>query len=370
MSLELNGVSKTVGGQPHLYPIDLHLEVGVLHILVGRTRAGKTSLLRILAGLDSPSTGTITMNGQDLVHIPLRKRSVAMVYQEFVNYPSLTVYENIASPLRRQKAKRSDKGSAASPDIDARVRELAETLHIAHLLDRLPNQISGGQQQRVAIARALAKGADLLLLDEPLVNLDYKLREQMRDELADILTGTTTTVIYATSEPGEALAFGANTIVLDKGRVLQNASALEVYHRPASIAAASVFGDPPMNVFAVEVKDGVARLTGAEFSLRQASDHLAELDDGTYRLGIRASDCTLETTEANHLQLPGTVELCEISGSETYVHMGCSQNHFIVQEDGVFPHQLGQTLTLSIDPSRLLVFAADREGTLIKSYHR
>src|SRR5262249_52551192 len=160
---------------------------GSFNVVLGRTLAGKTSLLRLLAGLDHPTSGRILLDGRDITRTSVRKRSVAMVYQQFINYPSFTVRANIASPLRVRKAK----------DTDARGRALGAALGLEPLLERLPGQLSGGQQQRVAIARALAKDADLLLLDEPLVNLDYKLREGLRDELRTIFRARGSTVVYA-----------------------------------------------------------------------------------------------------------------------------------------------------------------------------
>ena len=177
MALSLENISKTVGGERHLIDIDLTLEPGTINVVLGHTGAGKTSLLRMIAGLDRPTGGTIRQGGADITRKLARERSVALVYQQFINYPSLTVRENIASPLRLRGVR----------DHEPRVRELARMLRIEELLGRLPGELSGGQQQRVAIARALAKGAEIVLLDEPLVNLDYKLREDLRDELRALL---------------------------------------------------------------------------------------------------------------------------------------------------------------------------------------
>jgi glycerol transport system ATP-binding protein len=219
MRLSLENVTKMVREQPYLYDIDLDLASGSFNVLLGPTQAGKTSLLRLMAGLDFPSSGTIREDGADVTLLGVRKRNVAMVYQEFVNYPSFTVFENIAAPLRRAKR-------LSASQIDAKVRARARMMHIDHLLHRLPSELSGGQQQRVALARALVKEAPLLLLDEPLVNLDYKLREELRSELREIFRHGTTTVVYATTEPQEALLFGGNTLLLDAGRVLQSGPAL------------------------------------------------------------------------------------------------------------------------------------------------
>jgi glycerol transport system ATP-binding protein len=355
VALVLEQVSKVVGREHHLRDLALTIEPGSFNVVLGRTLAGKTSLLRLLAGLDHPTAGRIVQDGRDITRTSVRQRSVAMVYQQFVNYPSFTVRANIASPLRLRKA----------PDVDARVRELAAMLGLGALLDRLPAQLSGGQQQRVAIARALAKDAELLLLDEPLVNLDYKLREDLRDELRAIFRARATTVLYATTDPAEALALGGYTILLHEGRALQHAPTLDVYHRPASAAAARVFSDPPMSLFEVAVQGGAAAL-GGELRIPLPA-HLRGLPDGTYRFGVRASDCALAPREGL-VPVRGEVELNEISGSETLVYLRHGDVPFIVQVSGVFHHELRAGLTFYLDPERLLAFQPDGAGALVASY--
>ena len=196
--------------------------------------------MRIMAGLDRPTEGRVLADGVDVTGVPVRQRNVAMVYQQFINYPSMTVFDNIASPLKL----RGESGIAE------KVMAMAARLHIDHLVKRHPSELSGGQQQRVALARALAKNAPLILLDEPLVNLDYKLREELRDELSALFAEGRSTVIYATTEPGEALLLGGYTAVLDEGRLLQYGPTAQVFHRPSSIRVARAFSDPPMNLFA------------------------------------------------------------------------------------------------------------------------
>jgi glycerol transport system ATP-binding protein len=380
MALALDHVSKTVAGEPHLVDVNLTLERGTLNVVLGHTGAGKTSLLRLIAGLDRPTQGALRFDGVDITKLPARERSVALVYQQFINYPSLTVRENIASPMRLRGVR----------DHAPRVGELARMLQIHELLDRLPGELSGGQQQRVAIARALAKGAEIVLLDEPLVNLDYKLREDLRDELRALLVavragGKPATVVYATTDPAEALALGGNTILMHQGRVLQHATTLEVYHRPASVTAARVFSDPPMNIVDGVVRGGAIEIgagiriaigaprtgTGAYRSTGSPGAHLAELADGPYGFGIRASDCHLHPVAESHVAVPARVELSEISGSETFVYLRSIDRgaQLIVQRDGVFHHQLDDELTCYLDPDRLLAFHRDGEQRLVASYH-
>lgn len=200
MALVIENVTKMIGSECHINDISLKFEPGTFNVLLGRTLSGKTSLMRLMAGLDKPTKGRILMGDRDLTRTPVQKRNVAMVYQQFINYPSLSVYANIASPLKIAKA------SAA--EVDRRVHEVAEILHIEPLLKRFPGELSGGQQQRTAMARALVKDAELLLLDEPLANLDYKLREELRGELRNLFDRRKSIVVYATTEPLEALSFG------------------------------------------------------------------------------------------------------------------------------------------------------------------
>jgi len=244
MQLSLEQVGKTVGPAVHLYPMSLSPVPGAVTVLLGATQAGKTSLMRLMAGLDVPSQGRVLVDGRDVTGIPVRDRNVAMVYQQFINYPSMTVFDNIASPLKL--------GGQPRAEIDQRVREIASRLHIDIFLERLPAELSGGQQQRVALARALAKGAPLMLLDEPLVNLDYKLREELREELSSLFSAGNSTVIYATTEPSEALLLGGYTAVMDAGELLQYGPTAEVFHQPRSIRVARAFSDPPMNLVEAE----------------------------------------------------------------------------------------------------------------------
>ncbi|HAW25957.1 MAG TPA: ABC transporter ATP-binding protein, partial [Pseudomonas sp.] len=206
MSLTLEHVTKTVDGQLHIDDASLSFEPGSFNVLIGRTLSGKTSLMRLMAGLDKPTRGRIVMNGADVTGVPVRKRNVSMVYQQFINYPTLTVYENIASPLRQ--------AGVGKAEIERKVRETAEMLHIEAFLHKHPLELSGGQQQRTAMARALVKDADLVLFDEPLVNLDYKLREELRQEMRELFKTRRSIAVYATTEPNEALALGGTATVL------------------------------------------------------------------------------------------------------------------------------------------------------------
>ncbi|MBI5270363.1 MAG: ABC transporter ATP-binding protein, partial [Burkholderiales bacterium] len=257
-----------------------------------------------------------------------------------------TVAQNIASPLRLRGER----------DIDARVRALAARLHIEPFLDRLPSALSGGQQQRVALARALAKNAPLMLLDEPLVNLDYKLREELREELTQLFAAGDSTVIYATTEPGEALLLGGWTAVLDAGELLQYGPTAEVFHRPASLRVARAFSDPPMNLIAAQATDGGLQLRGGP--VLPVSLPPAAVASRDCTVGVRASALRVAARPGD-IALPGTVELAEISGSDTFVHAATPVGELVAQLTGVHDFELGASLTLHLHPSQAYVFGAD-----------
>jgi len=343
MELKLERIEQRVGAQTHLYPLDLTLVPLAVTVLLGATQAGKTTLMRVMAGLDTPSKGRVIADGADVTGMPVRERNVAMVYQQFINYPSMTVADNIASPLKLRGEK----------NIDARVQELAAKLHIEPFLKRLPAELSGGQQQRVALARALAKNAPLMLLDEPLVNLDYKLREELRDELSQLFAAGQSTVVYATTEPTEALLLGGYTAVLDAGELLQYGPTAEVFRRPQSIRVARAFSDPPMNLVAGTASDGAVLLAGVSFP--------AALPQGTHgalTLGVRAGSIGIRPRPGD-IALTGKVELAEISGSDTFVHVDTPIGELVAQLTGVHVFNLGETVTLYIHPAQAYVFGAD-----------
>jgi len=355
MSMSLQNIGKTVGREMHLQDINLEFESGSRNVILGRTLAGKTSLLRIMAGLDKPSNGRILVNGQDVTGVSVRKRNVAMVYQLFINYPSLTVYQNIASPLKTSGLKKSE--------IDRQVREIAEMLRIDDLLDRLPAELSGGQQQRTAIARAMVKKADLLLMDEPLVNLDYKLREELRVELQDIFSQRKAIVVYTTTEPTEALMLGGNIVVLDEGRVLQTGTTQAAYRRPATVKVAEVFSDPPINFIEGHIQGGTAFM-GPDIGV-PLEGHMQTLPEGEYTFGVRSNHLFLSRSDEKDAQVQTQLELAEINGSETFIHFNYAGIRLVAQEDGIHPYRIGSTVTLYINPACLFVF--DLQGNLVAS---
>ncbi|MGI9350225.1 MAG: ABC transporter ATP-binding protein [Rhizobiaceae bacterium] len=348
--LELKNVQKTVLGDVHIHPTDLILSPGCFNILLGTTLSGKTTLMHLMAGLEKPSAGEVWFNGSDVTGTAVQKRNVSMVYQQFINYPNMSVFENIASPLRVIRAN--------EPEIKKRVGEMAELMKISAMLDRRPSELSGGQQQRTAMARALVKESDLVLLDEPLANLDFKLREELRDELPKIFKERNCVVVYATTEPTEALLLGGQTAALHQGRVVDFGATGERYRRPSHLLSAQVFSEPPMNI-ATAKKAGSKMMINENVSWKLES----KLPDGEYTVGIRAHNVTVEKPSKSAVELNGTVKVAEISGSESMVHFLAFDKDWISLSHGVHAHESGENIKLHLDPSKFLYF--DHSGKLV-----
>ena len=344
MQLMLERIEQRAGAQTHLYPLDLAPVPNAITVLLGATQAGKTTLMRVMAGLDRPYGGRVLVDGVDVTGRSVRDRNVAMVYQQFINYTSMTVAANIASPLKLRK----------EPDIDARVLELARKLHIEPFLSRMPGELSGGQQQRVALARALAKDAPLMLFDEPLVNLDYKLREELRDELSALFAAGRSTVVYATTEPTEALLLGGYTAVMDTGELLQYGPTAEVFHRPQSIRVARAFSDPPINLMEGAASGNSVRLPGGV----ELTMNLPVSAPKAVTIGIRAGALRVHQRDGD-VALPGQVELAEIAGSDTFVHVHTAIGEVVAQLTGVHVFSLGEAITLYLNPAQAYAFGAD-----------
>jgi glycerol transport system ATP-binding protein len=276
-----------------------------------------------------------------------------MVYQQFINYPGLSVYENIASPLRIL-------GTRAE-EIDRRVRATAEMMRLTPMLERKPLELSGGQQQRCALARALVKGAGLVLLDEPLANLDYKLREELRVEIPRIFEASGAIFVYATTEPEEALLLGGNTATLWEGRVTQFGPTPQVYRQPADMVTARVFSDPPMN-FVSCIKEG-HRITFGEGegtgdrAVVPADGVFAALPDGRQVAGFRANHLKLGRHSDQAVEFSCRLDVTEITGSETFLHLLHGQDRWVGLVEGVHDLPPGQQVSVWLDPAHVYIFA-------------
>lgn len=353
--LELRGVTKVVSGVVHVEDVSMQLSPGSLNVLLGPTLSGKTSLMRLMAGLDRPTHGTIHVDGEDVTGRPVQKRDIAMVYQQFINYPALSVYENIASPMRIAGKSRND--------IDQAVNRIAAILKLEPYLDRLPLSLSGGQQQRTAMGRALAKDAKLVLLDEPLANLDYKLREELRDELPRIFAESGAIFVYATAEPSEALLLGGKTATLSEGRVTQFGDTVDVYRRPEDLLTARTFSDPPLNTLQVTKAGSTFRhQDGAEVPVPQ---RYASLPDTQYVLAVRPHHLSLSDTGKGRASLPARVNVTEITGSESFVHVDCAGIPWVVLTHGIHDPEQDSIINVHLDLERMMLFDSDGRAVAV-----
>lgn len=349
MTLELDGISKTIEGETHIHETSLTLQRGTMNVLLGPTLAGKTSLMRLMAGLDAPTTGRLRWDGTDVTGIKVQKRDMAMVYQQFINYPTLTVFDNIASPLKVARRPRKE--------IRERVQKAAELMKLEPMLDRKPLELSGGQQQRCALARALVKDAGLVLLDEPLANLDYKLREELRAEIPKIFEESGAIFVYATTEPEEALLLGGNTATLWEGRVTQFGPTPQVYREPADATTARVFSDPPMNFLRV-LKSG-DRVTFGNGQSAPAEGSFAGLPDGEYMAGFRPNHLRIDHPGGEVMAFSATLALMEVTGSDAFVHLDHDGERWVALVDGMHEVAIGAQTAAYLDPRHLYIFTLD-----------
>ena len=358
MTLELDNVAKKVGHETHIHATSLTLQRGTMNVLLGPTLSGKTTLMRIMAGLDVPTTGRVIWDGADVTGKRVQDRDIAMVYQQFINYPAMTVYDNIASPLKLSRTDRAE--------IDRRVRAAAALMKLDdEQLGRKPLELSGGQQQRCALARALVKEAGLVLLDEPLANLDYKLREELRAEIPKIFEESGAIFVYATTEPHEALLLGGNTACLHEGRITQFGPTPEVYRQPADAVTARVFSDPPMNFCRIEkagseirFADGAAPAAGA----------LSRLSDGAYIAGFRPNHLHVDPVGADAIRFKGHIIGTEITGGESFVHIAHDDQRWVALIHGVHDLAGGSEREVFVDPAHVYVFSEDDRLVAAASY--
>ena len=308
-SITLDGLSKVYAGNVRAVS-DIHLDIadGEMIVLVGPSGCGKSTLLRMVAGLETITSGTLKIGEKVVNTLEPAERDIAMVFQNYALYPHMTVYNNLAYGLKNRRFPK--------PEIDKRVREAAAMLEIAQYLDRKPRQLSGGQRQRVAMGRALVREPAAFLFDEPLSNLDAKLRVQMRVEIRQLQKRLGTTSLYVTHDQLEALTMADRLVVLNGGRIEQVGTPMELYHRPASTFVAGFIGSPAMNLLPLAY-------------LRDQGAGLDRLPQGADLIGVRPDDLLIAPPAAPHLTLRGTVLLLEPAGAESHIYValhGSGQN--------------------------------------------
>jgi len=341
-ALTIKDISKSFGSTTVLQNIDLDLADGEFLVLVGPSGCGKSTLMNIVAGLEEPSTGSLHLDTRDITKEAPDTRDIAMVFQSYALYPNMTVAENIAFPLEMRKVPVAERKAA--------VDEVAALLQIGHLLQRKPRQLSGGQRQRVAIGRALARRPSLFLFDEPLSNLDAKLRVDMRAELKKLHMATGVTTIYVTHDQVEAMTLGTRIAVLKDGRIQQLATPMELYERPANTFVAEFIGSPAINWSESEVaNDGHIYLGQDSSGLL-----LPELAGRRVRIGIRPEDMVV--SEAGTLQ--ATVTLVEPTGAESYVLVRTAMGECTLRMAGAASYAPGDALRMTVATHKIHVFDA------------
>jgi multiple sugar transport system ATP-binding protein len=349
-ALNIRGVRKSFGAVDILKGIDIEIEAGEFLILVGPSGCGKSTLLNMIAGLDVPSSGSIHIGDRDVTHLPSKDRDIAMVFQSYALYPNMTVAGNIAFALEMRKVPK--------PQREAAVQRVAAMLQIGHLLDRKPGALSGGQRQRVAMGRALARDPKLFLFDEPLSNLDAKLRVEMRAEIKLLHQRTRTTTVYVTHDQVEAMTLGDRIAVMKDGLVQQFGSPDDIYSRPATRFVAEFIGSPAMNLIDARHTLGGVLAQGVELATndtqRQALQANASVADGGGLVyGLRPED--LGFADAG---LPGTLTMIEPTGPETYVTADTAVGKLTARLPGAARQRVGDRVHLRWRPEQAHLFDA------------
>ncbi|NOY75171.1 MAG: sn-glycerol-3-phosphate ABC transporter ATP-binding protein UgpC [Kiritimatiellaeota bacterium] len=344
--------------------IDLHIKDREFCVLVGPSGCGKSTTLRMIAGLEEISSGTVSIGTRIVNDVPPKDRDIAMVFQNYALYPHMTVYDNMAFGLKLRKFKKSD--------IDARVQDAAEILGIQEFLARRPKALSGGQRQRVAVGRAIVRKPEAFLFDEPLSNLDAKMRVQMRAEISKLHTRLETTMIYVTHDQVEAMTMADRIVIMKDGVIQQCDDPLTVYDKPANIFVAGFIGTPPMNCF-----HGTLLKTEELLVFKNDNVSVPLLDDWKERLepfidksivfGIRPEDLGSEEAERNETspKIAAKVEVVEPMGSETYLYLAIGDNSFIARIDSHRKVHVGDEIQLAIAMAKAHIFDVESENLLV-----
>jgi multiple sugar transport system ATP-binding protein len=343
-------ISKSFGDVRALHKLELDVPEGAFFVLLGPSGAGKTTTLRVIAGLEKPDLGSVHLTGIDATNATPAERDLAMVFQSYALYPKQTTAQNIASPLRARRMSKAD--------IDAQVKRVAELLHIERLLERKPAQLSGGEMQRVALGRALVREPRAFLMDEPLTNLDLKLRVEMRTELTRIHRSLGRTFLYVTNDQVEAMSMADRVAVLREGTVQQVGSPTEIYDHPANRWVGTFVGSPRMNLLGCTAN---GRLEGEGWTLPNPG--FEAQGDRRALLGIRSEDLSLEVRD-EATALDGTVYAVEPLGDRTLVDIEVGSQRVIVKAAPTTSYQIGEKVQASVDLDRVHLFDADTQSAI------
>ena len=348
------GISKAFGDVQALDGLDLDVPEGAFFVLLGPSGAGKTTTLRVIAGLEKPDTGTVHLTGIDATGATPAERDLAMVFQSYALYPKQTAAANIASPLRARKLPKGE--------IDTQVARVAELLHIEKLMERKPSQLSGGEMQRVALGRALVRNPRAFLMDEPLTNLDLKLRVEMRTELTRIHRSLGRTFLYVTNDQVEAMSMADRLAVLRAGTVQQVGTPTEIYDRPANRWVATFVGSPRMNLLPCTAN---GRLEGAGWSLPNPGFDWAHPPDRQALLGVRSEDLSLGARDES-AALDGTVYAVEPLGDRTLVDVEIGERRIVIKAPPTASPAIGERVRAAVDLDRIHLFDAGTESAVAR----
>ncbi len=343
--LKLDHVTKTFGGARAVDDLSLDIADGEFFVLLGPTGAGKTTTLRLIAGLEKPTTGALFIDGEDVRDWSAAERDVALVFQYYSLYPRYTVYQNLAFPLKSRVR------SYSEAEIDERVRKAAHTLRIDHLLDRKTDKLSGGEMQRVSIGRAIVRDPKAFLMDEPLSNLDAKLREALRAELKDLQMKLGATFLFVTHDQIEAMSMGDRIGVLNKGRLVQVGTPQEIYNQPHNTFVASFVGSPAMNLLEGELSNGGVTAMSGKLKL-PANGGISAARGGPVTLGIRSEDVQVGPGEA----VEARVHDVENHGVEQIVTLRVDDHLFRATVPSMVDVAVESTVNFSWNPAKLHCF--------------
>ncbi|WFO74641.1 ABC transporter ATP-binding protein [Desulfurococcaceae archaeon MEX13E-LK6-19] len=366
VDVHLKGIVKKFGKTIAVNGIDLDVRDGEFIVFLGPSGCGKTTTLRIIAGLEKPDQGRVLFGDKDVTYLPPRLRNVSMVFQNYAIWPHMKVYDNIAFPLKIKKLPKDE--------IDRKVKWAAELLQISELLDRYPHQLSGGQRQRVAVARAIVVEPDVLLMDEPLSNLDALLRVKMRSEIKKLQRRIKVTTIYVTHDQVEAMTMGDRIAVMNAGKIMQVGTPSEIYLKPANIFVAGFVGTPQMNFIeaTVEIKDSEVVLDTGDFRIKldpKFAELLRNYSGKTVIMGIRPEHIYPQDavpSRAKELaEAEGVVDFVEALGSDTIVHINTGSHIIVMKISGTYHANVGDRMKFMIDLDKLHVFDKNTEKAII-----
>ena len=348
-TLDLTDIAKAFKDVTILKGISLQVLDGEFVVLLGPSGCGKSTLLRIIAGLEQQTSGCVAIGGVVVNDLSPRDRDIAMVFQQYALYPHLTVRENLAFGLKVRKETPST--------IESRINEAADLLEIHQLMDRLPKDLSGGQRQRVAMGRAIVRKPTLFLFDEPLSNLDARLRTSLRIELKNLHRQLATTMVYVTHDQVEAMTLGQKIVILDQGRIQQIGTPEQIYHEPQNPFVAGFIGNPPMNLLKGELEILKATPTFRADKLTLAMPFLFTDSGHSHAcLGIRPEDIQLQPVPSPMVHMTGTIELIENLGADSLLHISSQNHRFTVRSPPMPSQHVGERIPIYLPVNRLHLF--------------